>query len=332
MSRRYLINSIPKLNEIFNGGIPEESLIHIYGPFKAGKTYLILQLIYELVGKGFGNALYIDTEASVKSNFLNSLPNAFRERFKYDIKVVDVGLNKYVTGKSRKKYNERDIRNVFITVLNELGIEYDSEALKDAIRIFLKKHDLTASEKLKSNAIYVLDRIGVREFLSILDIEADVQKVGEKTEVKIRRLGDVSLSPLSRFIRDYSIKFMVVDSIGMLVKNLAISLSDLPARATVTNLIIGGLIRLASEYKLIIFVANHESRNPVKQTYSFYGGSPIGYGFKYSLYLAISKDNRRVLIVDRAPHLAPHSLKIPLVIGDDGFKYSEDGKNEEGNN
>ncbi len=167
---------------------------------------------------------------------------------------------------------------------------------------------------------------------SRLNIEAEVLRVGEKTEVKIKRVGDPVAGSLSKFIREYRIKFVVIDSLGMIVKGLAIGLADLPARAAVTNLIIGGLIRLASNYRLIIFATNHESRNPIKNYYSFYGGNPIGYGFKYSLYLARKGVGRRSLVVERSPVLPERSLTIDLEIGDDGFyEVSEDDKAEKPN-
>ena len=40
MVNKYIIESIPGLNKVFMGGLGEEALIHIYGPYQGGKTIL----------------------------------------------------------------------------------------------------------------------------------------------------------------------------------------------------------------------------------------------------------------------------------------------------
>ena len=326
---RFLLTSVPKLNEVFRGGLGEESLIHIYGPYQSGKTLLIFQLIYELVMKGYGNALYIDTEASFKNNFSSEMRKRFEDRFGKGVNIFDVVIERYASKGKKRREKEAEIRRYFEAILDDLGLEYSKEDLYDALMAFLKIIELK-STKSRHPSIYVLDTLDLSGLLSILNIEAEVTRVGEKTEVKIKRVGDPLSGSLSKFIRSYNIKFLVIDSLGMMVKGLAIGLADLPARAAVTNLIIGGLIRLASNYRLIIFATNHESRNPVKNYYSFYGGNPIGYGFKYSLYLAKRGVGRRSLVVERAPTIPEKSLSIELEIKDDGFYQVMDGDDKKG--
>lgn len=320
---RFLVNSLPRLNEAFLGGVGEESLIHIYGPYQSGKTLLLFQILYELVSRGHGNALFIDTEASFRNNFSRVMKNRFMDRFSLSLDILDVEVILYSRG-SRRRKDFKSVRKVFEAILDELGLEYDDVDLDDAVRVFLK--DVELSSKVRKNVIYLLDNMSLDMMLSLLNIEAEVVRRGEKTEVKVRRVGDPLSGGLSKFIRKYRVKFLVLDSIGMLVKGLAIGLSDLPARAAVTNLIIGGLIRLASVYRLVIFATNHESRNPVKNYHSFYGGNPIGYGFKYSLYLGRRGGGRRALVVERSPVLPDKDLSIELEIRDDGFyEVSGDG-------
>ena len=316
--KRYLITSLPRVNEVFRGGVGEESMIHIYGPYQSGKTLLIFQLIYELVSKGYGNALYIDTEASFRNNFSSEIRDRFKERFGVGVNIFDVLLERYVVSGRKRRKMESEVRKVFEAILDELGVEYSVEDLRDMLRVFLKSIELKA-EKSRYPSIYLLDTIDLASLLSILNIDAEVSRVGEKTEVKIKRVGDPLVGSLSKFVREHGVKFIVIDSLGMLVKGLAIGLADLPARAAVTNLILGGLIRLTSSYRLIVFATNHESRNPIRNYYSFYGGNPIGYGFKFSLYLAKRGVGRSSLIVERSPVLPEKSLSINLEIKDDGF-------------
>jgi hypothetical protein len=320
----FLVNSIPLLNEVFRGGIGEESLIHIYGPYQSGKTLLLFQILYEFVSRGYGNALFIDTEASFRNNFSTEMKKRFENRFSYSVNILDVELVRF---SRRKKKELNEVKKIFEAIFGELDFPVDDNDLYMALKIFFKDIRLESSKRKK--AIYLLDNIGLKEFLYILNIRADIERVGGKTEVKIKELGDPIASSLSNFINKYGVKFLVIDSLGMLVKGLAVGLSDLPARASVTNLIIGGLIRLASHYKLIVFATNHESRNPVSNLYSFYGGSPIGYGFKYSLYLARKGIGKRMLVVERSPIIAERSLVIPLEIREDGFYQADvDGDNK----
>ncbi len=330
MVERFIVRSLPRLNEVFGGGIPRESMIHIYGPYQAGKTLLIYQLIYELVGQGLGNALYIDTEASFRSNFSSEMGRRFRERFGNEVNVLDVKLSKSVPLKGGKKMTVSEFKRYLSTILDDLGIVYDLEDLSDAARFFYRKVDLEAESRGRGN-IYLLDRVDLSLLLKLMDVEAEVERKGQKTEVRIKGLSDPTTSPLSKFIRKYRVMYLVLDSIGMLVKNLAVSLSDLPARAVVTNLVVGNLIRLASEYGLVVFATNHESKNPTgKGFHSFYGGYAIGYGFKYSLYLSRMGKSRRRLVGERSPLLPEFEFTLDLVIKDDGFhEVSNDGTPDE---
>ncbi len=319
MVERYIVRSIPRLNTFFGGGIPKESMVHLYGPFQSGKTLLVYQLLYELVYQGLGNALYIDTEASFRSNFSDTVGRRFEERFGKGVRLCDVKLSRSVLMRGGKKLGVSEFKRELAAILDDLGILYDIEDLSDAVRLFTRKVDLVSDERGKK-IIYLLDGVDLALALKILDIEAEVGRKGEKTEVKIKGLSDPVTSPLAKFIRKYRVSFLVIDSMGMLVKGLAVSLSDLPARAVVTNLIIGSLIRLASIYGLVVIATNHESRNPTgKGFHSFYGGNAFGYGFKYSLYLSKLGKGLRRLVAERSPILPEYSEYIDLKIGEDGF-------------
>lgn len=319
MVDRFIIRSLPKMNEFFGGGLPRESMVHLYGPYQSGKTLLIYQLLYELTYQGLGNALYIDTEASFRSNFSDELARRFVNRFGKGVKISDVSIVRSVLRRGGKKLNLSDFRKELAAILDELEIVYDIEDLSDATKFFMRSVDLVSGDRGKK-IIYLLDGVDIATMLKLLDIDAEVERKGGKTEVKIKSLADPLSSPLAKFIRKYKVVFVVLDSLGMLVKGLAISLSDLPARAVVTNLIIGGLIRLASAHKLIIIATNHESKNPTgKGFHSFYGGNAVGYGFKYSLYLSKVGKGRRRLVAERSPLLPEYTYAIDLEIKEDGF-------------
>lgn len=330
MVNKYIIESIPGLNKVFMGGLGEEALIHIYGPYQGGKTILTYQLIYELVSKGLGNGLIIDTEASFRNNFSGDFTNRLASRVGRNIDIHDVDLKQYVKRGKGRRMELMEFYRYFKAILDELNIVYDDASLEDALKSFIKEFKLES--KRGKRVVYIVNRIDLGLMLKLLDIKANIVKVGGKSEVKITSIGDPLKSPLSNFIRSYGVKFISIDSLGMLVKSMAAGLSDLPARAMVVNLIIGALIRLVSEYRLIVFATNHESRNPTNNIYSFYGGSPIGYGFKYSFFLARGREiDKRILVVERAPLLPDKSIKIVLELRDDGFHEVEidgdDGSN-----
>ena len=327
MLKRYIIDSIPRLNEVFIGGLREEAMIHIYGAFQTGKSLLTIQILYEMVGKNFGNALYIDTESSILNNFGDIWLDRFRERFKYDVKMVRVGINKYVKVKGGKKKFIRDVQAVIQDDLSDLGIEVEPHLLNRVLQILLPGTELYPYEDYRKNVIYVLDGVGIDSMLKILDVDAEVMRVGDKMEVKIKSYGDLYSSPLSLFINRYKVKFIVLDSLGSLIKPLLSSLQDLPARANITNIILNSLMRLVSKYNLIAFVLNHESKAPMKNFHTFYGGASVGYGFKYNLYLKRVDKSVRELVVYRAPHLPELNWNIKLSIDEGGFhEYMEDSK------
>ena len=111
---------------------------------------------------------------------------------------------------------------------------------------------------------------------------------------------------------------------GGLLKSRKYEIQDFPARAATINSILHSLAQLASRYDLIVFVSNHESKAPMSNYTSFYGGSSVGYGFKYSLYLKMGRDrDQRRLIGYRAPHIAPSGWELALKISDRGFEEHE---------
>jgi len=323
--KSYIIDSIPKLNEVFIGGITEGSMIHLYGPFQSGKSLLLIQILYEFVGKKFGNALYIDTEASIRNNFESIWLDRFRDRFKYEVSMEKVNIEKYTKAKGGKKKFLKEIKAIFEDVFTELNIDVDDILLDRALRILTPNIVLSSEKSRFPNKIYILESVDLPTILTLLNIKADIKRVGDKIEVKIKGYEDVLSSPISIFIDKYKIKFLVIDSLGTLIKPLMSSLQDLPARANVTNMILTGLMRLVSDHKLIVFVSNHESKSPIKSSYyTFYGGSPIGYSFKYSIYLKRIGVGEREIIAYRAPHIPEKSWSLKLVIKDDGFHEARD--------
>jgi len=266
--KHYIIESIPKLNEVFGGGIHEESMIHIYGPFQSGKSLLVIQVLYEMIGKRFGNGLYLDTEASVVNNFGTLWWERFNARFKSEVYMDKLDISKVKKTREGKKYL-KEVRAVIEDVLNELGIDFDQTLLERALSILMPGIELISSSTSKSKMLYVLDRLDLTLLLNLLNIYADITRNGNKMEVSVRKYGDIFASPLSVFINKFKIKFLVLDSLGMLIKPLIGGLQDLPARATVTNLILNSLMRLVSHYKLIVFVLNHETELKLEQLLDF---------------------------------------------------------------
>lgn len=321
--KRYNLKSLPALNHVFQGGLGEESMIHIYGPYQAGKTILALQLIYEVLSQDDVSALFIDIESSLKNNFIvKERIKAFNDRFNHKIKIEPVIIEEYSKSKKRNKKSLNDLRRVFETVLDELEINYDKEDLIDALRVFLKEYELVAEGKGKKS-IYILDGVQLIDLYKLLDINAELANVGNKVEIKVKGQRDPITSPLSKFIRKYDVKILVIDSLGSLLKNLPTGLSDLPARAVALNLLLTSLMKLTTFYKLIVIVTNHESINPMKEGIKiYYGGIAVGYSFKYSLHLT-RKGEKRLLIAERAPHIPDRSVKIDLALDIDGFHEAD---------
>lgn len=327
MLKRFIIDSIPRLNEIFMGGLREESLIHVFGQFQSGKSLLTIQLLYEMVGKGFGNSLYLDTEASIINNFSENWMDWFKERFRNEVKMTRVRVDRFSSRSRERRKTAKEVAAALIEVLSDLKIKVEENLVDRVVELLLPYIELTPMETGR-NMIYVLDGVSIDLALNILNIKADIKRKGDKMDVKILEYGDVESSPLSTFIHKYKVKFMVLDSLGNLFKPIQGGLQDLPARAGLISLVLNSFMRLASRHKLIIFVLNHESRNPAKGNYTFYGGSSVGYGFKYSLYLRRLGESKRELIVYRAPHLPDGRWRIKLIIKEGGFYACEDDSKE----
>jgi hypothetical protein len=214
-----------------------------------------------------------------------------------------------------------------MTILDELELQYDKVDLEDALKAFIKELQLRADSK-KQNCLYLLTGIGLEDMFKLLDIEASISSVGDKLEVNVKYCGDPLKSPLSKFIRKYNIKLIVIDSLGSLIKNMPTKPQYLPARASALNLMLTSFMKMTAAYKLIILATNHESINPIGKGFPvFYGGISVGYSFKYSLHLT-RKGVNRILIVERAPHLPDRSIKIPLTIGKDGFHVLKENVEE----
>jgi RecA/RadA recombinase len=227
--KRYQITSIPSLNEALQGGLGEESMLQIYGPYQAGKTLLSLQLIYEVLSKDKVSSLYIDIESSLKNNFIvEDRLSALNRRFNFELEVGDVAIERKARSKSRRR-DLKEIRRVFETVLDELEIAYDEEDLEDALKAFLKEYEMVSTATGRSGVLHILDGVQLIDLYNLLNIRAELTSVGRKVEVKVREQGDPTVSPLSKFIRKHRVKVVVIDSLGSLLKHLSSGLSDPPA-------------------------------------------------------------------------------------------------------
>ncbi len=324
MSRRLLIISIPRLNEVFMGGVAPSSMIHIYGRYQTGKSLLALQILYEWVSSGFGSALVLDSEHSFYNNFSKTWMERFAKRFGVEVEMVRLSKEKYrVQGGKRRYLN--DIRNVMMDVFGELGMEVDETYLRRVLEYLLPQVELRP-ERAVDRAIYVYEVSGVEGLAEILGMKSSVKVGSKKIEASMDRTTDLETSPLANFIRSAGVKFILLDSLGGLMKNYIFHLQDFPTRAAILNVMLHSLGTLASSHDLIVFVSNHESRNPTTNYHSFYGGSAVGYGFKYVLYMRLEKDGYREVIGYRAPHMPEAGWRLRLRLDERGFTQDVDGE------
>jgi len=329
--KRYLIDSIRQLNEFFMDGVEAGTLTQIYGPFQAGKSLLILQILYEWVSKGFGNALILDTEFSIMNNFSRRWLSRFSKRFGREVSFKQLTLKKYVVQGGRRRYLN-DITNVVIEVLTELDIQVDRPFIRRLLDHLIPNHELIPEDGGEGlGYIYILDVKGLTHLYELMGLESKVVDEDTKLDVVVRYRTDLYTSPLARFIEKYSVRFLSLDSLGGLVKSLASlnRIQNFPARASALNILLHNLSKLANEYGLIVFVSNHETKSPINNFQTFYGGSSVGYGFKYTLYIKRIKDLRRELIGYRTPHLPENRFRVLLNIDEGGFHEvsSDSGEN-----
>ncbi len=321
MSKRYLIESIGSLNSFFMDGVRVGTLAHIYGPYQAGKTLLILQILYEWVSKGFGNALILDTELTIQNNFNGRWLERFTKRFGKRIKMTGVEERKYQV-KGGKKLFERDVANVVREVLADLNIDVERRVIINIIEQLLPEKELYPADEVdKLGNLFVYEVKNLEDIYRLLGMEfrAEGGKDKKKIDIDVVKKIDLYSSPLARFIENYHVKFISLDSLGGLMKIFVNKIQDFPARASALNILLHGISRLANEFDAVVFVANHESRAPTGNFYSFYGGSAVGYGFKYTLYLKKVKESIRELIGYRAPHIPEKAFHATLYIKEGGF-------------
>ncbi len=330
MSRRYIIDSLPNLNTFFMSGVGESTIAHIYGPFQSGKSLLIIQILSEWVSKGFGNALILDTEMTILNNFGKEWMDRFSKRFGKDVKMVPSYTRKYTVKGGKKRYLN-DVLTAIETVLHDLDIEIERPRLRKLLENIMPRYEIVPKEDGDiNNKIYLINIQDITYLFSLMDIEAKVSNEGQKMGFQIRYDRDISISPLASFISKYKIRFISLDSLGGLLKFRHYDLQDYPARASMLSSLLHSLARLASQYKLVIFVANHETRSPSNNPYiSFYGGSSVGYGFKYTLYIRKKGKNMREITGYRAPHLPEMEYRLDVYIEEDGFhEVREDGSKD----
>lgn len=330
MSKRYLIDSLKSLNEFFMDGVEVGTLAQIYGPYQAGKSLLILQIFYEWVSKGFGNALIIDSELSIVNNFRRRWKDRFSKRFGREVSLEQIFSRKYVIKGGKKRYLN-DVANVVIEVLSELDIEVDRPVIRRLLERLIPENELVP-ENVGDDLghIYVCEVRDLAHLYELMGLEASILEEKDKIDVIVRHKTDLYTSSLARFIEKHHIRFLSLDSLGGLIKTLTSMnrVQNFPVRASALNILLHNLSRLANELELIVFVSNHESKSPINNFYSFYGGSSVGYGFKYTLYLRRVKESKRELIGYRAPHLPEGAFKLVLEIGDGGFYEVDQGSDE----
>ena len=327
MSKRYLIDSLKSLNEFFMDGVEVGTLAQIYGPYQAGKSLLILQILYEWVSKGFGNALILDSELSILNNFRRRWKDRLSKRFGKEISLDRVSSRKYVVKGGKKRYLN-DVANVVIEVLSELDIEVDRPVIRRLLEQLLPQHELYPEDGGDGlGHIYVCEVRDLAHLYQLMGLEANITEEKDKIDIIVRHNTDLYTSPLARFIEKYHIKFVSLDSLGGLIKTLTSMnrVQNFPVRASALNILLHNISRIANELGLIVFVSNHESKSPMNNFYSFYGGSSVGYGFKYTLYLKRVKEFKRELIGYRAPHLPEGAFKVILEIEEGGFYEVNEG-------
>lgn len=321
MVRRYLIDSIRRLNEFFMDGVEAGTLTQIYGPFQAGKSLLILQILYEWVSKGLGNALILDTELSIVNNFGRRWLSRFSKRFGREVFFKQLSLRKYVIQGGKRRYIN-DISNVVIEVLTELDIQVDRPVIRRLLEHLIPHHELIPEDEAEGlGNIFMLEVKSLTHLYELMGIESKIIDEDNKLDVVVRYRTDLYTSPLARFIDNYHVRFLSLDSLGGLVKSLTSlnRIQNFPARASALNILLHNLSRVANEYGVIVFVSNHETKSPINNFQTFYGGSSVGYGFKYTLYIKRVKDLKRELIGYRTPHLPESKFRVLLGIDEGGF-------------
>jgi len=321
MSKRYLIDSLRSLNEFFMDGVEAGTLAQIYGPFQAGKSLLILQMLYEWVSKGLGNALVLDTELSILNNFSRRWHDRFIKRFGREVSLNKVSSRKYVVKGGKRRYLT-DVTNVVLEVLSDLDIEVDRPVIRRLLEQLIPEDELYPEKEADGlGHIFVCEIKDLSHLYRLMGLEANVTEEKDKIDIMVRHKTDLYASSLARFIEKYHIKFVSLDSLGGLIKTLTSMnrVQNFPVRASALNILLHNISRLANELELVVFVSNHESRSPINNFYSFYGGSSVGYGFKYTLYLKRVKEYKRELIGYRAPHLPENAFNVLLKITEGGF-------------
>ncbi|RLG60337.1 hypothetical protein DRN86_02830 [Candidatus Geothermarchaeota archaeon] len=311
-----------ELNKVLAGGIREGESIHIFGPKQSGKSIFSYQLSIELMRKSRGNVLFIDTEKSFLRGFHQYWTEVFKRRFNLDFDVLEVNVERYAPVKGKRGRREKmEVLRVFESVLMDLGIKYSIDALERAVDLFLTGFELKANNADK--AVYVLEISNAVKLLALLGVEGTLEGSGKQV-FKVNNLIDPEFSSLAGFIKERGIKIVVLDSFGMLIKNTVSSdIANLPTRANISNQLLGRLLAITTEIDLISMVTNHASQDPSTKRLMFFGGSPVGYSFKYSFYMKRGKDqNSRILVVYRSPHLPDKSVEIELKIGNDGFRLN----------
>ncbi len=190
-----LPTGIEGLDDLLNGGIPENHSVFVAGPAGSGKTTYALEYLYKGAHEYDENGLYVSFEET-KEQLIEDLP--FDWEFEKYLDSNKLNITKYdpyqyedIIDLIRSSVKENDAKRVVVDSLTALSLYVDN--IKDVRKLILDMNETL--RKLKCTTLYTgeiktgkpdqVSRYGVEEFIADGVILLKLSQEGSELSNKI---------------------------------------------------------------------------------------------------------------------------------------------------
>lgn len=249
------------------GGIPHRSPFALAGRYKAGKTILSYQLVFEALRNAGGNALIVDTESSLDT--YQDWQPTFESRYGIDVNLTEIYPTVRGDDVSWGDYGTDPDADHQIFVM-------DVRSLEDILTIHGRPMRMDTSG-------------GKMQIMPNGDFDRALD------------------SPIGKFVRSKDIEMVVYDSISNPLEIFTNRQPDRPARAKATNWWLLPAQEIAQKERTMQVYVTHLTKNPSQQSDrpEILGGKAVGHQTKYQVYLREAHKNLRALKLFRHPSREP---------------------------
>ena len=279
------------VDALTDGGLATGTITQIFGEKALGKSIVSFQAACS-VGASGASAVILDTEQSYSGYLLPYWKEKLPKRFRRDLNVAEVALEKAPKVSPRKKPATRgQLITAMDSALGPLGVSYTPAHLGAAADIFCPDYSVELPPKGPSVLVFQVPEVSALLHLHGIDAAVEVSS-GGRTELRMRQTSSYQ-SALRHIIQETGAKLLIYDSISAPFKAAFPSTQDLPARSSGLAMLFAHAQRLCVEFGIAVLVTSHVSIDPINPWDRIpYGGVIVGHDAKFSLELTKATASR----------------------------------------